>query len=213
MTRLEAAALAAWDGRGAVQLLMHDVDNGLLLLERLDPDRTLGHVPIADAVVAAASVLRRLAVPAPPGIPTLVRRAEELVVELPRSWAALGKPFERRVVDAAVDAARTHGPTAGSLLVHRDLHYGNVLAGRREPWLAIDPMPLAGDPELGVARLLWRRFEEGGVAGLAHRFETIVDVAGLDLGLARAWTLVHCVEYWLWAHRHRSHRGPGPRSR
>jgi streptomycin 6-kinase len=42
--------------------------------------------------------------------------------------------------------ARQLGARAGDRLVHADLHYGNVLAGDREPWLAIDPRAVAGDP-------------------------------------------------------------------
>ena len=35
---------------------------------------------------------------------------------------------------------------APGTLVHGDLHYANVLAADREPWLVIDPQPLSGDP-------------------------------------------------------------------
>jgi streptomycin 6-kinase len=199
MTRLEAAALIAWSGRGAVRLLDHRAEDGLLLLERLDAGRTLEHVPIGQAVVAAAAVLRRLSVPAPVTVPTLAAAARRMTLDLPRSWAALGEPFPRRVLDVAMDIARGLGPSSARMLVDRDLHYGNVLAGHREPWLAIDPMPIAGDREYGIARLLWRRFDDEGPSGLARRLDTIIDVAGLDVALARSWTLVHCVDYWLWA--------------
>ena len=32
------------------------------------------------------------------------------------------------------------------MLLSTDLHAGNVLAARREPWLMIDPKPFIGDP-------------------------------------------------------------------
>jgi hypothetical protein len=38
------------------------------------------------------------------------------------------------------------GASAGDQLVHADLHYGNILAGTREPWLAIDPKPVGRRP-------------------------------------------------------------------
>ncbi|GGP14259.1 hypothetical protein GCM10012278_69320 [Nonomuraea glycinis] len=38
------------------------------------------------------------------------------------------------------------GEPGDRLLLHWDLHYDNILAGQREPCLAIDPEPLAGDP-------------------------------------------------------------------
>ncbi|MEV4125830.1 aminoglycoside phosphotransferase family protein [Nocardia sp. NPDC049707] len=34
----------------------------------------------------------------------------------------------------------------GERLLYGDLQYENVLASEREPWLAIDPKPLAGEP-------------------------------------------------------------------
>jgi streptomycin 6-kinase len=43
----EALALEAWNGNGAVRLLEADREHGALLLERLDPDRTLRTGPWA----------------------------------------------------------------------------------------------------------------------------------------------------------------------
>jgi streptomycin 6-kinase len=39
------------------------------------------------------------------------------------------------------------------VLLHGDFHRGNVLAGVRASWLAVDPCPLTGDPEFDVADL------------------------------------------------------------
>jgi streptomycin 6-kinase len=80
--------------------------------------------------------------------------------------------------------------------VNEDLHYENVLAGTREPWLVIDPKPVAGDLEFGVIPLLWNRMEE---STLDDRLAALVAVAGLDAELARAWTLVRAVVNFLWA--------------
>lgn len=80
--------------------------------------------------------------------------------------------------------------------MNEDLHYENVLAGTREPWLVIDPKPVAGDLEFGVIPLLWNRMEE---STLDDRLAALVAVAGLDAELARAWTLVRAVVNFLWA--------------
>lgn len=34
--------------------------------------------------------------------------------------------------------------------------------------------------------------------GLARHFDVLIEAAGLDAGLARSWTVVRCVDYWLW---------------
>ncbi|HUD80330.1 MAG TPA: hypothetical protein VMR00_20990 [Streptosporangiaceae bacterium] len=49
----------------------------------------------------------------------------------------------------------------------------------------------------------WRRLgEAGGAAGLRRRFDALVDEAGFDAELARGWTLLRAVDYWLWGLHH-----------
>ncbi len=192
----EPVALSTWAGRGAVLLLDSAPGDGVLLLERLDAGRTLDHLPLREAVPILGGLARRLAVPAPPGLTRSVRtEAAGLVEELPRRWAELGEPFDRRLVDDAVAICRELGPAAGDLLVNEDLHFQNVLAGQREPWLVIDPKPLSGDLEYGVIPLFWNRFTE---STLDERMDLIVASQELDAGKARAWTLVRAVQNWLW---------------
>jgi streptomycin 6-kinase len=40
--------------------------------------------------------------------------------------------------------------TTAPVLLHTDLHAGNVLVSRRQSWLAIDPKPFVGDPAYDV---------------------------------------------------------------
>lgn len=192
----EPLALSTWAGRGAVLLLESAPDDGVLLLERLDDARTLDDLPLRDAVPLLGSLARRLAVPAPASLRRHLRtEAETLAGELPRRWAELGEPFDKRLVDDAVAVCRELGPDAGEVLVNEDLHFENVLAGTREPWLVIDPKPLSGDLEWGVIPLFWNRFTE---STLDERFAMIVASQELDASKARAWTLVRAVQNWLW---------------
>ena len=200
----EAAALAWWDGGGAVRLLDADDTAGALLLEWLDPRRSLAEADLSVAVPVAGRLLRRLAVPVPAGwpgrpVPGLRQWALDLAAELPGRWRATERPFPARRLDEAVEVAAALAPRAGGLLANRDLHYHNVLAGEREPWLVIDPKVMRGDAEFGLAPLLWRRLDEaGGPAGLRRRFDALVDEAELDAELARGWTLLRAVDYQLW---------------
>lgn len=196
----EALALSAWDGRGAVRLLDADPGAGVLLLERLNPRRTLFDLSWPAAAHVAATLLRRLAaVPAPVGVPSLRRVAETIADSLSSRNERAGGPVPKPYLDAAAGLARELSAQAGDRLIHADLHYGNVLAGGREPWLAIDPRAVAGDPEHAVPELLWTRLDEAGASGLRRLLAILVTDGDLDPELARSWSIVRCADYWLWA--------------
>jgi streptomycin 6-kinase len=195
----EVAALRAWDGHGAVRLFDSSQEHAATLLERLDASRTLELLPLRPALDVAGTLLRRLAVPAPMGLTTLADWADDFAGNLHRRWTEQKRPFSAEILDRVGQIATELGPASASRIVHRDLWYGNILAGRREPWLAIDPMIVAGDPEFGVAQLLWTRAEEietsGGSLSAIRR---LCEVSGLDVERSHAWTLVRCADYWLW---------------
>jgi streptomycin 6-kinase len=113
-------------------------------------------------------------------------------------------PIPRRMVEQALSLAGelVADPASTGVIVHGDLHYENVLASDREPWLAIDPKPMSGDPHFELAPMLWNRMEELGDAvrtGLRRRFHTLVDAAGLDEARARDWVIVRMVLNAHWA--------------
>lgn len=196
---VQARALRAWDGQGAVRLLDARPEQGALLLERLDATRVLQALPLLEAAEVAGGLLRRLAIPAPTGFSRLRDLAADIADTLPDRQERLGHPVPKGWLDTARSLARELGASAGDLLIHADLHYGNVLAGTREPWLAIDPKPIAGDPEHAVPELLWTRLNQvDGGAGLRRLLAVLVDSGGLDARLARNWAIVRCVDYWLW---------------
>jgi streptomycin 6-kinase len=189
----EALALSIWDGAGAVRLLAHDPDAWALLLERLDPTTTLECVPLPDALTVIAGMIKRLGRPAPPGVRHMRDVAARWVDELPAENTGF-VPAE--LVDQAVAYCRELGPRAGNHLVNEDLHFQNVLRGEREPWLVIDPKPIAGDREFGLIPLLWNRFD---AASARDRLATVVEMAELDHELARKWTFTRAVDNWLYA--------------
>jgi len=129
--RREAAALARWAGHGAAALLGADPDRGLLLLERLAPDRSLVAEDDSRALLSAADT-QQLCVPphledSTPAAADLARRWLTLI---PGRYRALGRPFEPRLLDAALAASRglARAPRK-PVLLHGDFHRGNVLAG------------------------------------------------------------------------------------
>lgn len=195
----EVRALRFWAGRGTVRLLDADPEAGASLLERLDSERSLARMPLDEAVPIIARVMRRLAVPAPPDVPSTASLVRERAATLEPDWERLGCPFSRRILDAAVGAASDLGQTSSNLAVNGDLHFEQVLAGRREPWLVVDPVLLRGDIEYDLARILWSRLDEMTRDGdVLRHIETIVREVGLDRERALAWLVYRTVDYWLW---------------
>lgn len=80
-------------------------------------------------------------------------------------------------------------------MLHWDLHFENVLASDREPWLAIDPKPLAGDPGFDLWPALDNKFDADDVL---WRFDAMTEVLALDRERARAWTLGRVLQNALW---------------
>jgi streptomycin 6-kinase len=199
----EVRGLEAWDGQGMVQMVAADVRVGALLLERLDADRTLRAMEAMEATRVAGKLLRRLAIPAPPGF----RNVRTLVAGTARSLEVhtgrTASPIPPEWLKTALQLARylaIHAST--NLLIHADLHYDNILAGQREPWLAIDPRPVAGEPEQAVPELLWTRHDVVSEEGIRHLLCAAVDSARLDAERTRWWVIVRCVDYWLWGLAH-----------
>lgn len=190
----EAAALAHWDGHGAVRLLAYDRDRNALLLERCRPGTSLLELPEEEGYAVAASVLPKLwARPAPPEHPftPIARTAARWAAELHERWQRAGRPFERDLLDAAVAALRELAPTQGELVVcHQDFHRGNVLRAEREPWLAIDPKPVAAEREFDTAALL-----RDGPGRVGWRLDFLSSALGLDRERMRGWGIAHSVAW------------------
>jgi streptomycin 6-kinase len=193
----EPLALSLWDGDGAVRLLDHDPATGTMLLERLDPTRALDHVEDSRAaVLVVARLLARLtAAPAPPGLRGLGAIARAMLDRTPWALARVPDPEARRLITDCAAAVREVADEPGDRLLHWDLHYGNVLAGDRAPWLAIDPKPLAGDPGFDLLPALDNRYDP---AETQWRFDALTDALGLDRERARAWTLGRVLQNLLW---------------
>jgi streptomycin 6-kinase len=196
----EHLALQHWQGRGAVVLMRADPHRRAMLLERLHQERLTG-VWDLEACEVVAGLYRQLHVPAPPrfrALSTYVERWTDELAALPRS-----APLPRRLVEQAVSLARDLVADEDSvgILVHTDLHYENVMASDRTPWVAIDPKPVSGDPHYEPAPMLWNRFDElaGDVrAGVRRRFHSLVDMAALDEDRARDWVIVRMLHNALW---------------
>ncbi|MFE4944800.1 aminoglycoside phosphotransferase family protein [Streptomyces sp. NPDC056641] len=213
----EPDAFAVWGGRGAVLLHERDDENVAMLLERVRMS-TLAEVEDNDEVVTvAARISRRLAVPAPPGLPRLRERADAWEEQLRRDAQELAHTLSRHVVEAAAATVRELGGIQPDVLIHGDLHARNILRADREPWLAVDPKGYAGDPAYDGGTLLTSRaltlLAADDLGKAAHRtLDIFAEAAELDRERVRRWAQLHAVQAAFRGRRHgfRIARG-GPR--
>jgi streptomycin 6-kinase len=203
-SRSEPDALELWDGDGAVRLLERDGATRALLLERLRPGTSL--LALADpeeALVLACGVLRRLWRPAEGAHPFVTAQAcaERWAVDIERQYGLQGRPFDAALLRAATSAFEQLATYDGEAVVlHQDFHRGNVLRAQREPWLAIDPKPLAGERAFDARWLLYDLLYSEPRSALSPA--GLLDRLAAELTLAseriRLWTFARAVENVLW---------------
>ncbi|WP_433226509.1 aminoglycoside phosphotransferase family protein [Actinomadura formosensis] len=202
----EAAALAAYDGHGAVRLLAHDPARGAFLLERAVPGTPASAlVPDRDeeATAAAVSVMRRLHRTPPPDcpLPRLETEGASLKDHLRRHPG--DGPLPRHLVERAARLFdELCADPSGTVVLHGDLHHDNILRATREPWLGIDPHGYVGDPGYEAGALLYNPDPEDRDDALLRlvpaRVEQLADGLGLPPERVVAWGFVKAVLAEVW---------------
>lgn len=196
-------ALDVWRGHGVVALHAADPEAGALLLERLDPHDSLTARPLEEAFVEAGRAARRLAVPLPDdvlaGVPDTSDVVRARTAELAGAWERAGRPLGEGLVGRARRAAEAILATSRvPVAVDADLHFGQVLRAPGGGWRVVDPVLQAGDVERTAVEVLWHRVDEMADADVPRWFAVLVEAAGLDPDLARAWAVWRVTDYLLW---------------
>ncbi|MFH8518123.1 aminoglycoside phosphotransferase family protein [Streptomyces gelaticus] len=195
---LERAALAHWNGWGAVRLVA--AGPGALLLERLHPEVSLRSLPEAKALLEAAGTVRRLWVepPAGHGFETVTERTGRRIEPM-RACAAADPGLEPLVRAALAAREELVAHTPELLLLHGNFRQSKVLAGERVPWLTVGPEPLVGERAYDLARLVRDRAEDliaspGGAVTARRRIRKLADSLDVDRERLHGWTLFRAVE-------------------
>jgi streptomycin 6-kinase len=202
-TLYEGEALRVIQGRGAVRLLRTSEDGLSLLIERCVPGVDLWSLDVQEGNEVGAGILRQLWREVPPGAPfdPVSYLVEEWCETLPHEALAAG--YEPDMVNAAVDLARRlEASPPRRMLLHGDFHPSNVLSAAREPWLAIDPKPLVGDPAYDLSQWLGNRCEEAEqspdpVAAIRPQIEQMSGLLDLDPARVAGWAFVKSLG-WDW---------------
>ena len=196
----EIEALRLFDGQGSVRLLEADADKGMMLLERLTPGTSL--VTVADdeqAASIAACVMRNLWRPVPETqtFPTVTDWFLSLS-RLRRQFDGGTGPLPPRLVEEA--EALSAGLTASAtdaVLLHGDLHHGNILRAEHAGWLAIDPKGTIGEPAFEPSAFLLNNTPQSAEV-LQRRVAVFAERLDVPRERVRGWGLARAVLSACW---------------
>jgi len=207
----EAEGLAALGGQGAVEVYAFEhlppsrsgegqdgeADTTVLLLERCRPGAELRGRPEAEQHAVVTGMLQSIwavALPSDHPFRPLSVMADDWVVHAEERLAADPGRLDGGLAREGLALFRELSRTGGTeVLLVTDLHAGNVLSGRRRPWLLIDPKPYVGDSHYDVLQHLLNcnRSLRADPIGLLTE---VAHLAGLDAGRVRQWLFARCVQ-------------------
>ena len=200
----EIAALRWYDGRGIVRLLDADPEDGVLLLERLEPGTPLSDLDDDEEATGIAARLMRALWKPPPAehcFATLAGWAAGLSGLRAQFDGGCG-PFPAALVDKAERLfVELIDSTPEQMLIHGDLHHGNILQSEREPWLALDPKGVVGEPMYDAVyfcrSLLSAAVDPRKV--LLRRLDQLAAELGLERSRMVAWGLAQSILTGWWS--------------
>ena len=198
----ELEALRLYDGDGMCRLIQADETVGAMLLERLQPGVSLWNTDDDEgAARIAAELMQHLWRPVaePHNFRTLRSWARELY-DYPRQTVG---PLPRNLVDKATGLFNELLQTTETpVLLHADLHHGNILSAHRSPYLTIDPKGIVGPRGYDVGTFLrnpWgveRRPDLRRI--LDYRINILSEMLGLSPYEIAAWGFAHGVLSAVW---------------
>jgi streptomycin 6-kinase len=194
----EAKGLREWNGDGAVMMVAEaevDETTTALLLERCEPGTALSALPgtVQDEVLAG--LLARLWRPPPfsEGFRPLQQMCDLWADECEEKLARRAGTADAGLLSEGIERFRSLPASADrDVLLCPDLHADNVLAARREPWLAIDPKPYVGDPTYDVVQHLLN-CEDRLMTDPTALVARVAGLSGLDPDRLRLWLFARCV--------------------
>lgn len=203
----EIDALRLYNGDGMVQLADFDREKGVLLLERLQPGEMLSTLADDEAATAVgAAVMKKLwrPVPANHAFPTVADWAKGLQRHRACFNGGVG-PLPKRLFEKAERLFQELPATdAPPMLLHGDLHHFNILRAQRQPWLAIDPKGLIGDPGYEVGAFLYNPMPDLATRPdldglLQRRVEQLAEHLNFSKEQVRGWGIAQAVLSACWS--------------
>jgi len=205
----EDAALAAYDGDGAVRLVASQPSTFELLIESCNPGTDLwSATDERHRFEVAGELMRTLWRPTDTGsVASLTDVGPRWADIMERRMLTLDLPWITDPIDRGAELMRTLPfDNDHPLLIHGDFHPGNILAAQRNPWLVIDPKPMIGSPAYDAVQLLTqadgRVVEPPPVAAIEKRLDVLAALLGIEAERIALWALARTAEWSMWSLDH-----------
>ncbi|MEA2601432.1 MAG: streptomycin 6-kinase [Acidobacteriota bacterium] len=195
--------LDAFAGQGVVRV--YDYVEGAMLLERLNPGKSLADIALNGDDNRATEILAEvIGKMSPRGPVSTVATIQEWVKGFERHAASGNNQISKRLV---LEAHRVYSELCVSQsrprLLHGDLHHYNVLLDSERGWLAIDPKGVVGELEYEVGAALRNPYERPELfaepAVIRKRVERFARELKLDAIRTLAWGFAQAVLSAIWA--------------
>lgn len=197
------AALLHFQGNGIVTLL--DSIPGILLLERIIPGDTLASqtglqedTRTTQIIANTMTILhRQQAAPTTYAYPSV----EDLCLRVQTANAANALPREN-VARAIELSGHLNTTIKERVLLHGDLHHGNLIRDFTRGWVAIDPKGIVGEPAFEAAPLFYNPLGAPWICDktvISDRLHIVASVTGLDIGRLQDWAYVGAILSALWS--------------
>ena len=198
--RLGSTLMAWWKGRGAAKVLAREGDG--LLLERATGSRSLSVMARRgeddEATRIICSVAAQLHSPAHEPPPSWLHPLSEWFTPLEHAKDAYGDGIRR----AAETAQSLLEEPREAVVLHGDLHHGNVLDGGDRGWLAIDPKGLIGERGFDFANIFRNPEHAFGAdpARLERQATVVAEATGIERKRILQWVLAFCGLSVVWVY-------------
>lgn len=174
-------------------VLAVDGEAGAMMLEEIVPGTPAGDMPAFPRPGQWSDLLAALHGVAPPALPARVLRGR-----CEEAFARVGRRLAEPAISARMDVTtwdrairrcdRLLDTEATTVLLHGDLHLGNVLDGGAERGpMAIDPKACVGDPCFDAVDYV---VAGAGLEGIETRCEHVAAACGFDGDRLHAWSQV-----------------------
>jgi len=202
----EIDALSIFNGDGVNKIYESNPEHGVMLIERLKPGKMLSELENDDnATEVAGLVMKNLwkRIDEHSKFPTMTKWFQGLKRYRENYDTGRGPLPDELVSKAERLSQELLSTSHNHMLLHGDLHHKNILSATREPWLAIDPKGLIGEPEYEIGALLRNPIPElysmpNLKNVLMRRIDILHEILGFDKDRMKGWAFSQAVLSAFW---------------